>query len=403
MTMAFLSTEVEGDTSSCRATAAVLGTSASELRAAADACRSSPSHAPQWRGRTHALFCVAAARDAAALERLAASLEVLARALDDFATTLDGVVSTMTSARADAAAAGLSVIATGIELGSPFAAPTLAFVSSGPAGSGVAAQVAAVVAAARERERRAHTDLAGALHRSRGESWLEDRLEMLGFAPPDAGNRIDRAAWAYGLGSLGVGVAADIHLERIARSHTYEFLAPEAGRADDLARRAASRANLVGKVGGPVGNLLSAGMSGKGQWDADRDNEDLSEADRRGRAVVRGTVEGGGAAAGAWAGGSAGAAIGTFIFPGVGTVVGGVVGGAVGGLAGSKAGQWVADGAVAAVDDAIDLGADAAEAIGDGVDAATDAVGEGLDAVGDGLEDAGGRLKDAGDWLVRWR
>jgi uncharacterized protein YukE len=383
--MTLVSTVVHGDPGACRAAATTLHRAASLLKDAARTTRTAAEATPAWHGRARLAFVAQTRSQERDLQTRATLLDLVAAALDQFARDLEAVQTDLAAARAAASASGCRVTPTGISFGATGAA------------------IASAVSAARERESSAHATLCSALDRSRGESSLENLFEDLGLARPDNGDGLDLASWGYGLTSLAAGVAADLHLERIGLSAP-----PAASRASAEARalqaaaREASRANLVAKVTGPVGKVLTVGFSAKGQWDADEDDLSLNKADRVGRSAVRAGLEGGAAIAGGIAGGEMGGAIGTMICPGVGTVVGGVVGGAVGSFAATKAGQATADAAVEAVDDVIDGAEEVGDAVGEAAGAVADAGDAALDTAADVKDAAVDKAKDVGKKLCFW-
>jgi hypothetical protein len=322
------------------------------------AARGARAAAPTWQGRARLAYTSQSEVSEQEVHAHAARVATVAASLDRFAATLESVRNELNAARATAVGAGCIVTPSGVDLSTAGAA--------GPA-------VAATVSEARRREREAHEELRAALERSRGESAFENLMEDLGLAAPDNADRADRTYWAYGLGTLTADLGTNLYLERIASS------VPGVGRhlseevhAAQWAAREASHVNVIGKVTGPVGTVLTVGFAAKGQWDSDRDNKSLSNADRVGRASVRAGMETGSAMAGGLVGAEVGGSIGTAICPGVGTVVGGVIGGAIGGFAASKAGAATADAAVEAVDDVIDVAEDVGETIGDVTDGAVD-------------------------------
>ena len=119
-----------------------------------------------------------------------------------------------------------------------------------------------------------------------------------------------------------------------------------------------SRWSRAGKVANVGGSVLTGGIAGIEQWNADADAGLTVEA-RAARAGTKGALTAAGAYAGAWAGAEAGVGVGAMIgsfvpVPGVGTAagaaVGGVVGGLVGGAVGSGAGGWLGDKALGLID-----------------------------------------------------
>jgi hypothetical protein len=104
----------------------------------------------------------------------------------------------------------------------------------------------------------------------------------------------------------------------------------------------------VGKVAGPVGTIIGAGIDGYEAWNEQWDkSSDLPDGERHLRSAAAVATVGGLSLAGGLAGAAGGAALGAAIgsiFPGPGNVIGGIVGGIIGGVVGSglgeAAGKW---------------------------------------------------------------
>jgi uncharacterized protein YukE len=350
---ATLETRVDGDPSACRATA---GRARDAHRSLCDA-ESSVHDArftagDSWHGDGGRAFHASATTAGQYISDVAAKVQAVSTALTDFAGELDVVKSQMADARGAAAASGLMVVGTQIQM---------------PAGHAPNSQqvagwdnVSGIVSDARRKESSAHSNLAAALNQAAGDGALEKVLKFLGFLPQDSAG-VHVGNWIFGLGGLAFGAGTSLLVTtrygRFQPRINGRFASPEGLGFWDRFRAGMSpskswhanpyeadiRGNweTAGKWGSRVGLVVTAGVAAWDQWQTDSQDPSLDTAAKVGRA----TTEGATTAAGAWAGAEGGAwvggAIGTAICPGVGTVVGGVVGGLVGGAAGAWGGGEV--------------------------------------------------------------
>ncbi len=232
-----------------------------------------------------------------------------------------------------------------------------------------------------------HTTLWNALHTwdltpAKGENPADYYAKKLGLWPSGDGV-LDLTGYSSGLVGAGAGLTKSTSSRFVISRFAYRQNGRYARLPSDLSRlehtkilldesnwqaapyKAATRTGVLkwskglGKAAGAVGAVATGGIDAYTTWQEDKDNPNLTESEKVGRATGAGIGGGGGAIAGAWAGGEAGAAIGTFVGGPVGTVVGGVVGAAIGGFVGSSAGEhvgkWVGDLGGKAVDAAKDL------------------------------------------------
>jgi len=371
---ATLETRVDGDANSCRTAA---GNARDAYKALCDA--ETGVHdarftaGDSWHGDGGRAFRAGATTAGQYISDVAAKMHAVSAALTDFAGELDVVKSQMADARSAAAASGLTVVGTQIQLPTGPAADS-------PTVTAGWADVSGMVADARRKESSAHSSLAAALSQAAGDGVIEKALKFLGFLPQD-GSGVHVGNWIFGLGGLAFGAGTSLLVTtrygRFQPRINGRFATPEglgfwerfrAGMSPSKSWHANPyeadiRGNweTAGKWGSRVGLVVTAGVAVWDQWETDSQDRSLDTAAKVGRATTEGATTAAGAWAGAEGGAWAGGAIGTAICPGVGTVVGGVVGGLVGGAVGAWGGG--------------EVGKVLLDPVGKATDAATDWVG----------------------------
>ena len=200
---ATLETRVDGDANSCRTAA---GNARDAHRALCDA--ETGVHdarftaGDSWHGDGGKAFRASATTAGQYISDVAAKMHAVSAALTDFAGELDVVKSQMADARSAAAASGLTVVGTQIQLPTGPAADS-------PAVTAGWADVSGMVADARRKESSAHSSLAAALSQAAGDGVIEKALKFLGFLPQD-GSGVHVGNWIFGLGGLAFGAGTSL-------------------------------------------------------------------------------------------------------------------------------------------------------------------------------------------------
>lgn len=386
----FLATHLDGDAASCQAASTQLARLVRQLRDAEAGLVHEPGNLRGWEGPASTAWRVRTAERAAEAADLTTRLELVGMALEDLARGLDAVGGLLQRARDVAAGGGLVVTAGGI-LGPPPA------IGAGPTGQLDAwATASALVGDARAQETSAHAIVRGRLETACAPGVTATILSAFSLTAPE-GDALDVGSWCLGIGSTATGLMTKRARAALLDSAkgVFRFGVDEAELAGSRAAIASGGAKTVGiiaKRAGLAGSVLTVALDGREQWRADSDDERLSHADKVGRTIVRGAVEGGFTVAGA-------------------TILGGIcspipggtlVGGAIGGYGGHIVGKFAADVAVEQVDEVIDAAEDVGDAVRDAAGAVADAGGAALDTADEIKDEAVDKAKDVGKKLCFW-
>ena len=357
-----IDTRVHGDPAACEAAATSLaGIKRTVDGVADDVVAVSRDAADDWDGVSGASFADRVRQAGTKLDDLATEVDQVRLALSDFSHALASVRSGIADARADAAAAGLSLTTDGIQP-PPRPAPDADGATVAAYNHKVNAYNACVttVIGQRESEGAAHAALTSALA-ARSTGPVEWFLAKLGFVPRDGSNVSDLVLFGTAQGLKYSGWAA-----KLLRATDIRF-APRwpsgrfrpigdmsvwqrmwAGRSGSswvgqpYQAATAARWATFGKWAGRAGTVVSFATSAWGQWSEDADDPSMETGERVARATTVGVTTAAGGWAGAWAGAQVGAAVGSLGGP-VGAAVGGIVGGVIGGVIGSGVGEAVGD------------------------------------------------------------